>query len=163
LDENDPVYRRAKFLLNEANFGAKRDQAITYTMRVLSNYAAIGRDAGSGLLKNENKRVSAQASELLRRVESIRDWQRATINEHPLPLKYTWNWLVQNRKTLDATLVWAHFRDNPMMTVTVEEDKRLTKAGLRSAAGFNRYESVGIKPTILHETPLKILRQRNLA
>lgn len=57
---NKSVERRIRFLLDAAKNEVKRDQVVTYAMRVLSNYAAIGKDAGSIEIKKQNKRVSHQ-------------------------------------------------------------------------------------------------------
>ncbi|WP_171182066.1 hypothetical protein [Ruegeria sp. HKCCD8929] len=160
LDDTCPVYRRAVFLLNEARHDAKRDQAITYAMRVLSNYAAIGKDAGSGTLKNQNKRVSVAAKALLATVKTTRIWQQHTINEHPLPLKESWDWIVRGAKTLQPTDVWEHFRSDPMITITGGEDRLLSEKGLKSKGGPGRHGSVGIEPVWLVSTPQEIIRSR---
>lgn len=83
LVEGSALYRRVSFLINEARHGEKRDQVITFTMRVLSNHATIGKDAGSSKINDENHTVSSGAFELLQTVSSLRDWHTKTINEHP--------------------------------------------------------------------------------
>ncbi|WP_420857869.1 hypothetical protein [Marivivens marinus] len=162
ISKSDPIYRRAAFLLGEALQEAKRDQAITYVMRVLSNYAAIGKDAGSGQIKNENLRVSQGALELLGTVESVRAWQRGTINEHPLPLKASWAFILAEAERLTVNDVWEHFAQNPMTTITVEEDSRLNRMKLQSATGVDRYKLADIRVSHLGESPIERLKSRGV-
>ena len=62
----DPhIERRILFLIDAAKHEEKRDQVVTYAMRVLSNHAAIGKDAGSAEIKKMNCRVSIGAEKLL--------------------------------------------------------------------------------------------------
>ena len=48
---NDIVKRRIVFLLDAAKHENVRDNATTFTLRALSNYATIGKDAGSASIK----------------------------------------------------------------------------------------------------------------
>ena len=59
------IERRIKFLLDVAKHEDKRDQAITYVMRVVSNYATVGQDAQSASIKKINRLVTKNASEML--------------------------------------------------------------------------------------------------
>ena len=76
---DDLIKRRAEFLLNEARFNAKRDQVITFTMRVLSNHATVGFDGSSFAIKQKNPRISHQALSRLNEVEVFTDWSKDTI------------------------------------------------------------------------------------
>ena len=81
---NDAINRRIQFLLDAAKHELKKDQVVTYAMRVLSNHATIGKDAGSAEVKKKNKKVSEKTKQLLYSV----DWttyRQNTINEHPKP------------------------------------------------------------------------------
>ena len=78
--------RRIKFLIDAARFEGKKDQVVTYAMRVLSNHAAIGKDANSAQIKKINRRVSKGAYSLLMS-SSIDVYCKETINGHPRPLK----------------------------------------------------------------------------
>lgn len=122
------VRRRCEFLLLVASDpNEKRDQAVVYTMRVLSNHATIGRDALSEPIKRLNRTMSKRAFERLRTT----DWQTfksTTTNEHPKPLKQIWQWIVENAETLTVERIWQEFLDHPMITVTKEEDRAMPKS-----------------------------------
>ena len=62
---NSLIERRIRFLLDAAKYEVKKDQVITYAMRVLSNHATIGKDAGSAEIKKINKIISEEAQNLL--------------------------------------------------------------------------------------------------
>jgi hypothetical protein len=160
------IFRRLEFLLSEARSESPvRDQTVTYAMRVISNYCAIGKDAGSGAIKKLNQRISKRALEL-KQILSHQEWQKATINEHQEPLRDIWAWILKNSRTLSADEVLERFKAFPMVIVTKEEDILLSKAGLRSAGSpEERYRSVGIEiiksagietdPKVLRDLPQK--------
>ena len=52
---NEEIKRRLIFLIELAKYEKKRDQVSTYLMRVLSNHATIGMDAGSAKIKTINQ------------------------------------------------------------------------------------------------------------
>ena len=58
---NEIIERRIRFLLDAAKHEIKKDQVVTYAMRVLSNHATIGKDAGSAEIKKQNKTISEGA------------------------------------------------------------------------------------------------------
>ena len=58
---NDVIERRIRFLLDAAKHEIKKDQVVTYAMRVLSNHATIGKDAGNAEIKKQNKTISEGA------------------------------------------------------------------------------------------------------
>jgi hypothetical protein len=65
------ILRRADFVLREAKLkDARRDQAITYALRVISNYVTIGGDGGSSKIKLLNPRISKSAHKELERLLS---------------------------------------------------------------------------------------------
>ena len=66
---NDIIERRIRFLIDAAKYEDKKDQVVTYVMRVLSNHATIGKDAGSAEIKKHNKKVSEKARNLLHSVD----------------------------------------------------------------------------------------------
>lgn len=150
---NKSVERRIRFLLDAAKNEVKRDQVVTYAMRVLSNYAAIGKDAGSIEIKKQNKRVSHSAQTLLHK-HGLVFFCKNTINEHPKPLKIIWQWLQDNADKLTVKEVWHEFANNPMVTITKDEDKMIKARGLNSAGNLQtRYTELGIEVVILSETP----------
>lgn len=152
--------RRIRFLLDEAAAGSVRDQTITFAMRTLSNYATIGADGGSQKIKSQNKRISKASLELLRESNSLNNWYKSTINEHPIPLRETWLWLLAQYDRLNVSDVWLHFRRHRMVTITIGEDGHLTKLGLRSACkNQQRYKAAGIEVICLSDTPEILLRR----
>ena len=135
------IRRRCEFLLLVASDpNEKRDQAVVYTMRVLSNHATIGKDALSEPIKRLNRKMSLKAFERL----TTTYWhifKSTTTNEHPKPLKQIWLWLVANAKTLTAERVWQEFVEHQMITVTKEEDRAMPK----SDGDFNtRYKGIEV-------------------
>jgi hypothetical protein len=68
LTEKD-IHRRIDFLLNEARSPHPvRDQAIIFTMRVISNFYSIGKDSSSSKITLLSKRMSREALHLKERV-----------------------------------------------------------------------------------------------
>ena len=92
VEANDIIKRRIRFLLDAAKHELKKDQVVTYAMRVLSNHATIGKDAGSAEIKKQNKTVSVNAKQLLYSAD-LATYCQNTINEHPKPIQLTWEWL----------------------------------------------------------------------
>lgn len=160
-DQSPELKRRIEFLLNEARCGARRDQVITYIMRVLTNYASVREDASSSRVKERNQNVSEKAFNELLAAPTFDAWIKMTINEHQKPLKLTWQWLLENAATLRPNDVWDVFVKNPYVTVLKSEDLELTKSGLQSEDGPKlRYATVNIKVLRLPDTPRAIWRQK---
>jgi hypothetical protein len=153
------IRRRVEFLLAEAKLNAKRDQAITFVMRVLSNHATVGKDASSSAIKRLNPRVSKEACKELERVNTFKEWTTNTINEHPMPLKATWFWLNEKSETLSTEDVWGHFVQNPMFTILRAEDADLNSNGLRASGDKSRYSKVGIEKVILDVSPIEYFKR----
>ena len=80
------IRRRCRLLAVAADKSDSRDQAVTFMMRVLSNHATIGKDAGSETIKRLNRRISMQAFDRLQK-EDWHTFKSTAINEHPKPLK----------------------------------------------------------------------------
>ena len=150
------LMRRLTFLMEEARQNAKRDQVTTYAMRVISNYATIGKDASSTKVKSENKNVSEASFKLLLELNSFEEWAKQTINEHQTPLKVLWE-EIQSRK-LDEKDIWEIFLDAPMITITKKEDVKLNTMGFRSSSDKSRYKKAGISIIELPDIPIKILK-----
>jgi hypothetical protein len=142
---NDVIKRRIIFVLDAAKHENVKDHSITYTLRALSNYATIGKDAGSAAIKKINKRVSENAYELLK-TDGLEVYCKETINEHPKPIKQTWEWLKKNSDNgFSIEKVWKEFCDFPMVTVTKEEDKLIRGKGLNSKGTVEeRYSNIKI-------------------
>jgi hypothetical protein len=151
---DDFLRRRIEFILNEAKFQSKKDKSITFTMRVLSNYASVGRDGESKSIKELNKCISKAAWEKLKNLNSFNDWLDNLINEHQMPLKQTWQLLLQNSNLLDIESVWNHFKLYPMVTVLKEENIRLNSKGNRSNGDpIQRYKDAEIEIVKLIYSP----------
>jgi hypothetical protein len=103
------IKRRIEFLIQEALNKSPRDQVITYCMRVLSNHATVGMDAGSYKVKITNQVLSRKAEILLRQSTSLKEWAEGCINEHQVPLKEIWDWLCSEGKKLCPDEVWHKF------------------------------------------------------
>lgn len=149
---NNVILRRINFLLETAKHEDKKDQAVTYVMRVLSNYATIGKDAGSTPIKKKNRNVTKKAFKLLVK-KGLSIYCKETINEHTRPLQQTWNWLKEN-KNLTTQDVWKEFCENKMVTVTKEEDTLIRMKGFNSKGTFKeRYIDLGIEIIMLDQNP----------
>lgn len=120
------ILRRLDFLLNEARSESpENDQAVIYTMRTISNYCTIGKDAPSSSIKKRNPRMSEEAYKSKKKLPQ-EEWVKGTntINEHQDPLKQIWKWILDH-KEISREDVLARFKLWPMVTVTNEENKRL--------------------------------------
>lgn len=145
--------RRIRFLIDAAKHEERRDQAITYVMRVLSNHAAIGKDGGSAEVKKMNRRVSKEAKKLLEQ-NDLNFYCRETINEHPKPLRVMWEWLKSNADHLSIQDVWSEFTSFPMVTITKIENERIRERGLQASGDIkSRYSDLGIQPIELTKPP----------
>ena len=102
LTKND-IYRRIDFILQEAKHRSPRDQTITYAMRVISNYCAIGKDASSKEVKLKCKRISSKALDLKKCLKE-KKWLKHTINEHQEPLAQIWRWIRKNAQKKEKVL-----------------------------------------------------------
>lgn len=141
------IQRRINFLLDCANARDKRDQSITYTMRVLSNIATIGKDAGSSYIKKNNKYLSVGAlSRFIEMNYDFSSWNKCVINEHRVPLSALWE-LLLDKKISTPDQVWDWFLINKMVTILKEEDNILKSLGLNSSAHNDRYFIAGIEVT----------------
>lgn len=133
IDWEEVALRRAEFLLSEARSRSPvRDQTVTFALRVISNWATIGKDASSSAIKWLNPRVSKKAMQLYHEV-SDREWERLTINEHQEPISHVWKWILDNNEFITARDILDRAKQWPMVTITKDEDYRITKAGHRSS------------------------------
>jgi len=158
MELNNLLKRRILFLLDAAKNEDKRDQAVTYTMRVLSNHAAVGKDAGSSEIKKLNRRITMNAKQLLLETD-INNFCKNTINEHPKPMQQTWNWLRENAHSLSCLDVWSEFKDNQMITVTKTEDQMIRRSGQNSSGDiYSRYYALSITPILLDCPPIDFIK-----
>ena len=149
------IQRRISFLLETAKHEKTKDQAITFVMRVISNHATVGKDAHSAAIKQLNKKVTTNALDLLKE-KGIKIYCKETINEHPKPLKQTWDWLVKNSNDLTIEDVWKEFCDHTMITITKEEDALIRTKGFKSKGSYDeRYTALGINVIYLKKSPLE--------
>lgn len=158
---NDIVKRRVSFLLDAAKSETTKDQAITYVMRVLSNHATIGKDALSKPIKKINRLVTKNAERMLIN-KGIDFYCKETINEHPKPIKQIWEWLKNNSNDLTLEDIWKEFCENPMITVTKDEDDYMRRKGLSSKGTLKeRYLDLGIEIIELDKSPYDISKLLN--
>lgn len=137
------IDRRIELLIREAaQPDAFRDQTVTYALRVITNYLAVGDDVSSSNLAQRSRLRSRAAAELS--VARPTDWfaERRVRNEHQYPLKRAWNWLLENRDSLSFDSVKDHLRRWPVVVVTREEDLRLKDNPEQDPA--ERYAAAGI-------------------
>ncbi len=127
------AHRRAQFLINEARSSDPTyDQTVRYALRVISNWATVGKDCSSAEIKWLNPRVSEKALELYDAV-SDEEWLKRTTNEHPEPISVVWQWICEQGDHITPEAILARAKQWPMVTVTLEEDRLLTTNGLRSS------------------------------
>lgn len=124
--------RRAQFLLDEARSEQPtRDQTVTFALRVISNWATIGKDGSSSTVKWLNRNISQKAWELYHS-QSDAEWEKSCINEHQEPISHVWQWILENHQMLTPRDILDRAKRWPMITVTKDEDLYLTQQGFRS-------------------------------
>lgn len=138
------IDRRIEFLIREAaQPDAFRDQTVTYALRVITNYLAVGDDVSSSNLAQRSRLRSRAAVELA--AAHPTDWfaKGKVRNEHQYPLKRAWDWLRDNRDSLSVSGIKEHLRRWPVVVVTREEDLRLKDDPDQDPA--ERYAAAGIE------------------
>lgn len=138
------IDRRIAFLIHEAaQPDAFRDQTVTYALRVITNYLAVGDDVSSSNLAQRSRLRSRAAVELA--AAHPADWfaNGKVRNEHQYPLKRAWKWLCENRDSLSVSGVKDHLRRWPVVVVTRDEDLRLKDDPEQDPA--ERYAAAGIE------------------
>ena len=142
----DFVMRRAEFLLSEAKNGfTKRDIAITFVLRALSNYLTVGVSGNSNDVKRLNVWISKAALERRSQVPYAQ-WHKETVNEHQQPLKEIWKEICANCDSMTVQDVCDLIARHPFVTVLRDEDARLRSSSVRSATSpEERYQLAGIE------------------
>jgi hypothetical protein len=133
------VIRRAQFVCNEACFpDQEHDQTVKYALRVISNFATVGKDATSSQVKELNPRVSKQAFSRLKELLSddidadFLKWCSETINEHPEPLGQIWGWISNSEVKIPPEELIERLASYKMITILRTENARIDAAGGRS-------------------------------
>lgn len=145
-DVQNIIKRRLAFIHSElGSENPKYDQTISIALRALSNFATIGIDGGSFVVKQKNLRISESAKNLRAELNDDKKWASLTINEHPTPLKDLWaSWKIE-KSTLTIYKIWSDLVDHPMITITKTEDARLRE---QEKSGYidsqDRYQKAGI-------------------
>jgi hypothetical protein len=159
LSEQD-ILRRIDFLLNEARCGMiKKDQTITYAMRVISNYCTIGKDAQSAQIRGLNRKMSQQAYALIKKSSSFEEWAKATTNEHQDPLEDVWQWILAEHKNLSPKTIFERFEKYPMVTITHEENKDWPKDYKDPVERYEKAGKARIDVTWCEERPKDMFRR----
>jgi hypothetical protein len=144
------IKRRLSFVVTEIHsMDGKYDQAISLILRVLSNYASVGFDAGSYAIKIKNLKISEEAKTLRIKLNDDKEWASLTINEHPMPLKNLWSEWKKIAAEITEEKIWDDLLMHPMITVTKDEDARLREVEKRGEYDpIHRYEAAKIKVAI---------------
>ena len=152
------IRRRIEFVLDEVIHSDKKDQVIDVALRQVSNYITVGMLGDSRKMRESNKLISEQAFNILKTRDS-KLWGKTTTNEHPQPIKQTWDWLVDNAGSVSVEEAFKELHKTRMVTVTKKEDAKLTQRGLRSKGSIEcRYNQTGISVFLLSKTPTQILK-----
>lgn len=139
----DDINRRLEFVIAEAAQPSPiRDQAVTFTLRVLGNFYCVGRDCQSNHIKLNSPYRSVAAHQLIESKKAPVEWLKEVTNEHQEPLKQVWNWLCASHLITPAMLE-ARLKQWPIVVVTAAENARLNK--LHSLGPAERYTSAGIQ------------------
>lgn len=146
------IVRRLQFVLDVVRNEEKSSQDLKMVMRVLSNFATLGRNGASGMVYRLNRYVSASAKSALEACEdfdqwvgnSRKDFRRRVINEHQLPLEQMVS-LIKKSHEMGASGLWDLLKANPMVTILVEEDKELTVKAKGEVDPLRRYAKAGIE------------------
>lgn len=155
----DDVDRRISFLLSEASRpNPIRDQSVTFTLRAVGNYFAVGQDCGSAYLTLKCQYRSHKAHELYQSIVGDRvgsgaellrrevRWRKLMTNEHQEPLKQVWAWMCRNHSSLDVGQVAKRIMDWPIVVVTRDpEDIELRKLAIHELGPLERYEQAKIE------------------
>lgn len=129
----DICMRRAEFLLLEArSLSPEYDHAVVYALRVISNWISVGGNFSSRDIRWRNKRVSKKAWDLYHASSTDSEWLAGTINEHPEPLSAVWAWICENCAELRPEQIIDRLAENPIVTVTKEEDRAIGRSGMRA-------------------------------
>lgn len=158
----EKIRRRAEFIIGEAlTSNPKRDQAVTFCMRVISNWATVGKDASSSEIKRRNCRLSRAALDL-RNVFAPVEWLKSVTNEHQEPLSAVWDWIISQGRDVTADKLIQRFLDFPMVTITLGEDAALRRLGLYSKGNpIERYKSANIDLVVISpEQNVKYFKKR---
>jgi hypothetical protein len=140
------IYRRINFLIDDARSNNPHyDISIQHTMRFISNFTSLGIcNVGSKGCKKINKNISKNAFDLKRRI-SFDNFDKMTTNEHQLPLKDLWDWMIENKNKLTKELVFEQFVQYPFVTITKEENSRLNKIKKQKFSPEDRYKFANIE------------------
>lgn len=101
-------------------------------MRDLSNFDAMSQPGNSYKLKMKNRCISQKALDLMSRCSSFDQWHEQTTNEHSTPINVLQKQIAERLHSITDEETMQMFRDNPVCTVTNEEDARLRHLGYHS-------------------------------
>ncbi len=136
------IDRRIDFLIREANSEDPiRDQAITYSFRVITNYLSVACDARSRKLSRECRYRSKRAHDLS--LPDREGWLDKVTNEHQYPIKRAWGWMIKERDKLTVQRVKGHLKKWPVVVVTKDENKLLRDDPDKEP--HERYQDAGIE------------------
>ena len=123
------IVRRIEFLIKEAQSEDEiADQAVTNTLRVVTNYLSVDCDARSRALSAKCHYRSKKAHALYLKYKKLNDqkgWLDEVTNEHLYPIKRAWTWMKNEGDKLNVRRVKSRLKKWPVVVVTKEENKRL--------------------------------------
>jgi hypothetical protein len=147
---DDFLIRRAEFVLKEALMGVRiRDQAITMTLRVLSNHFTVGKDGCSASVKKLNPWQSEKAQHL-KKILPHKEFHNSTLNEHQMPLQWVWEEILLSLSLgnfMSAHQLCDLIKKYPYVTITKNEDDALRKNSKKAKGPEERYALAGIRVT----------------
>ena len=140
------------------NLGSRNSdpEVLDQLMRDLSNFDAIGELGDSRKLKMRNRRMSQDAFDLIGRCSSFGHWHKLTTNDHSTPINVLQKQIVEGLLSITDDEIARMFRDNPVCTVTNEENNKLVELGFQSRGTYKeRYAAEGGAGIVIVTSPLK--------
>ena len=92
----------------------------------------MGELGDSRKLKMRNRRMSQDAFDLMGRCSSFGHWHKLTTNDHSTPINVLQKQIVERLLSITDDEIARMFHDNPVCTVTNEENNKLVELGLQS-------------------------------
>jgi hypothetical protein len=147
------IERRIEIILAEACIEKTARQDIKMMMRVISNFATVGKDVGTQAIYKSNPYLSNKAKNALEMCNSFVEWVgtkkknlvRRVTSEHQYPLQEFWIEIRKNINNYNSESIWKMFCEYPMVSILVEEDAELRKKKYKGLSPHERYLEAGIE------------------
>lgn len=162
----DSIYRKqrlCKILLEEIRVrknlkeNKSKDGVCDQIIRTIINYQFLpdnhsGR-AMSDYQKSYNPTISLEAKKILETSKTFADFHKKTINEHQFPVANIFEWIWENCFSIEWKDIEDKINTYPMVTITLEEDKKLRITKNITGDPKKRYEEAGVIVTNLDKPP----------